>query len=88
MSSPEKEFILNPDNWPQWPILPMKKPQPRGFPEFGFLYSRSLNGPFPESPVTLFKGLIFDLSSKPLKDIPSELFESVDKLLEAGWVVD
>jgi hypothetical protein len=87
MSDLDADMMRDPDQWPRWPVLPLKKPSPRSFPEFGFLYSRSAKGNLPE-PVTLYKGAILDVAKKPLNEIPQEQFETIEKLREAGWVVD
>jgi hypothetical protein len=80
----EGDFIRDPDHWPQWPRLPLKKgPWPDRV--IGFLCDNGgLDGPLPE-PVRVYHGNIWaDFTETP----PFTEYATVDDLLGAGWEVD
>jgi hypothetical protein len=83
----DKDFILNDDNWPNWPLLPVKLRNGKCFedPEgFGIILAGSLT--------QVWIGGIFDLKEGArLKDelakFPVKEYKSLDELLET-WTVD
>lgn len=81
-----KEFIQNEQRWPNWPILPMKRlPKERKF------------GEFPELGVMLAtrKTVVYlvDLYRLPQtpegwKKAEQKNYNTLDELLNDGWIVD
>lgn len=78
----EAAMVRDPDQWPQWPVLPMKNREQRehGSPAIGFLQDTGI-----AEPVVLYHGNIFDGGRD---DLATTVFQTVDDLLGAGWVVD
>lgn len=76
--------ILDYDRWTQWPILPVK--QTNGSGEIGFLVAVM------SETRKIYKMNMWDLKrgalAPQLKDCPFIEYEDVDKMLDAGWVVD
>lgn len=70
-------MIQNPDNWPIWPLLPMKR-KVDGQLEMGFFLSPSLYG----NTVAFYIGNIHD-RQKAL-----ELDMSPEQVIQDGWRVD
>lgn len=89
--SEDKAFISNPDKWPYWPALPVKrydKTKPGSFPECGLILADTLTRVYHNVSV-------FGLDEKPgktwsekLKDVPTTDYLNLDALLADGWVVD
>lgn len=84
----DRAFIEDPDNWPQWPLLPMKRIDSNQRLECAFIVSG-------DSGVKLYRGNIFAIYERPgntlaekLTDVPIYKYESVDALLADGWVID
>ena len=69
-----KDFMENPDKWPRWPQLPVVHRETK---RSGFML---------EGYVEVFLGNIWE---KPNFDtMESEVFDSFDEVVEAGWEVD
>lgn len=82
-----KAFILDPDKWPLWPNLPMKKPQPASWPLLATLVDDNLfeiGGPL-KFPVRL---LIDEPGAKPNQTHVEKTYQTVEDLLADGWLVD
>lgn len=83
----DRKFIMNPDKWPRWPHLPMKRPskKPGVWPELATLTDNPSNfdGPL-KFPVTM---RISDGAS-PFKIKEEKIFNSVEEILADGWIVD
>lgn len=79
-----KTMILNPDNWPRGDILPMTrldKDQPFG-KELGVIHRDDPN-------IVLFANMLeFPKTNFELNRTPCIAYDSIDQLLEDGWVVD
>jgi hypothetical protein len=74
----EHEMMTHPDEWPAWPVLPLKK---RGKPgETGFLTEDVMGEPIKPS---VRIGNIYAAESGPVVQ-----YGSFEALLDAGWVVD
>jgi len=73
-----RELIEHPEAWPVYPKLPMKRRRRVGMPGLGYL----LAGDVSDGKVIVHKGLIYSEATETVE------FESIDALLEAGWVVD
>lgn len=84
-------FIRNPDDWPVWPYLPVKK---SGRVELGIdnktigilcCTDELVNKGQP----TVYHVYLFDLPKKgALKDAPKTDYPTVEAMLADGWVVD
>jgi hypothetical protein len=73
-----KQMILDEERWPQWPFLPMKQPPKDGqLSKLGCLLG---GGP----PYYVLHSNFFKIE----KDAPRDKYETVDGILQAGWVVD
>ena len=83
----DKKFATRPQDWPMWPLLPLKKIKGKfQDPDYvGFL--TNVKGP----PFTVYIGMMYQLKSGPLseatKGIPTETFQSVEELMTV-WQVD
>lgn len=76
-------FLKDPNLWPRWPILPLKRyveTDGWGMPfETGYVYGD------PQWPLQILGGNIW--APKP-EDPILGTYETVDSVLDAGWVVD
>lgn len=80
----DRAFIINPELWPRWPHLPMKKPsRSGGWPQLGVLVDSSLVGElrFPAE-------LHISDGASPSKVQEVKTFASVEAILADGWIVD
>lgn len=77
----DKELILTPDAWPNWPLLPMKKSVEHGMPNVAVMVDAGLD----TGKVVLY---LANMWSENLTGSEKLEFASVDDLLEAGWRVD
>jgi hypothetical protein len=73
-----KAMMLDPNRWPQWPVLPVKQ-FGSGFPECGVMVES--DGIQPK--VYLTNLFALDLANAEVKE-----YEDIDELLADGWVVD
>ncbi len=84
----DRGMIRDPDFWPVWPFLPLKRSTGKGgLPDTGFLVSEAAKGQLPE-PVTLYLGLLPMYDKTPLAERQTQVFATIDDLVDAGWVVD
>lgn len=67
------EFIRDPDKWPTWPILPMKRRY-----ELGFFFNDMLTN----NHVVFYVGNIYERDKAIQQDV------SPEQLLAEGWKVD
>lgn len=75
------QMLNDPSSWPRWPWLPMKK-RPGGIADpngLGYIYGD------PGQPIILHVG---NMLSTDMSKLPTLTFESVEALMQAGWVVD
>ena len=84
----DAEMIKAINEWPNWPLLPLKRHRGAGqFPAFALLVDHftSIDADEPAQ-LLLYEGAsLFDLDS--LKSVtPQEV--TVEEILAAGWVVD
>ena len=82
----DKLFLEDPDNWPNWPVCPVKRYWPGyTWPEYGCVDAGSVKG----RPIVMMLSL-YDLpvSQELLNKTERHRYSSVDEMLEAGWVVD
>lgn len=81
----DKDMILNPEEWPRWPLLPLKhKTRQAHEPNWvGFLI---VSQPMP--PYRVHAGSIYRIDNlKDADQLPVETFDSVDALLKE-WRID
>lgn len=76
--TPDRDFILDQEQWPMWPVLPMKCY--RDGTESGWLRADSVGA---DGTVKLRVGNIYDSSPAEIREFPS-----IDAMLDAGWMVD
>lgn len=80
-SDRDRQMILTEDDWPRWPVLPVKRHTRENFLELGCILSGSLN--------VVRVANMFQLSGTvDLSTIPSVTYPDVDALLADGWRVD
>lgn len=88
----DSAFILDPDRWPKWPVLPLKR---RGYAAHevqhfcGFLvhFDKRLGPPFNVYLGTIYSIRAADTWSEALAEFPMEIFASIDDLVKE-WTVD
>ena len=74
----EEEFILNPDLWPNWPVLPLKQAD-----KVGVLVDGRGN------PLKIYLINMYEVQSQQQLDrVPFVEYESVKDMLADGWKVD
>lgn len=79
-----KRLILNPDEWPVWPFLPVKrKDSSLENKNLGFLVDEHKK----DGKLTVYHGMLFNTPMK-LKELPKSTYDDVDALLADGWVID
>jgi len=80
----EKEMMETSANWPNWPFLPIKKSDPKGgMPDCAVLYDDAGYS------TTVFKINMWDIKTRnDLLRSEKIKYNSIDELLDAGWVVD
>lgn len=82
-----KEMVEDPERWPRWPLLPVKKRE--SFLESGYLVA--CEGRM----TTVVLGNMYGVPKqvKCLGDffsgiLPVKVYDSVDAMLDDGWIVD
>jgi hypothetical protein len=78
-----RRFIGNPQDWPLYPILPMKrKVCGEKYPELGVLV-------WPDTSTIILSNMLeLPETREKLAELPQEVFGSVDGMLWAGWEID
>jgi len=77
-----KEFIEQPDNWPTWPLLPVKNRERRDDfgPSTGLIHAAQL---------TIVRlGNMFDMNREKWDNAEKLEFADVQALVDAGWEPD
>lgn len=85
----DKEFMLNPRKWPNWPYQTIKNNhnrKPGAFPRCGLLVEFS--GPSEDIANADIRFVEANLYSVTMEDLAKAEKISIDKLLADGWVVD
>jgi hypothetical protein len=72
-------MMQNPDRWPVWPYLPLKRYPASGPMQTGYLVHAT------DARFTVFLGLI--AFARPMDDA-RETFDSFEAIVAAGWEVD
>lgn len=93
----QAEMIEGEDDWPEWPILPMKRGEPPA-QEMGLLPAKAIQHELayhlsvPEATYSVFRFNLFDLDPgdmiAELAAAPHHDYGSVAALLADGWIVD
>lgn len=82
-----KQMMSHPDQWPVWPVLPVKRyKQPGVFPVLGILLAvKSMQHTVFE--VNMFEAVdLKSLVTDPA--VTKHVYKGVDEILADGWVVD
>jgi hypothetical protein len=79
-----ERMVPDPDSWPMWPVLFMKRRRPPQFPEMGFMYGDPPKG----GPYRVYTLPWYETQGKALDSLPHVDFGDVLDLQGAGWVVD
>ena len=85
----EEAMMQDPDQWPAWPFLPMKRRRKNGgFPDTGIFFYRSGNqtDSNAEGRIAMFveDGNLYTL----VEDIKKAKPMTIAEILDAGWEVD
>lgn len=72
----------DPDSWPNWPQLPLKRGTGAGWPEMARLVHTSLRDD--EVPPYIYPGTMFD----PIVKKDRIYFGTLEAIFAAGWEVD
>lgn len=77
------EMMQDADNWPRWPILPLKRITSGHVIEAGLLVNGGLDGPHTDPTVYLCN------MYQPVTEItPTKKYESFEAIVADGWKVD
>ena len=89
------EMLQRPGRWPHWPVLPVKRPDPRfssgrhstSFNQFGLMVA------VPERRYHVYLGHRIDVAGPGtlagvLDQLPRVEYSSYEEILVDGWVVD
>jgi len=88
-SERDREGYSNPSQWPLYPFLPVKNLKgikPGAFPRFGVMHAYAC--PTQEGKYVVILLSISEISAAALKNADIEQYDSIDSLMEAGWLVD
>jgi hypothetical protein len=79
-------IMRDPDAWPAWPVLPLKRPAGRyEFPECGFVLDSQVEA---TDPWVVYQGTIYEVQ-ETLRDKSKHLeYDSPEAIVTAGWIVD
>ena len=75
-----KEMILDPDTWPRWPWLTVKKPAQTMLT--GLLCDEHLEGK-----MIIFHAYLYKMPTT-MEGVPTTEYPNVDAMLADGWVID
>jgi hypothetical protein len=86
-----KEFMLDPNQWPNWPVLPVKRydgTKPSGFPECAVMVA--CEGLLTTVFMANMYGLVGESVGAMIRDLEVKRVEyaDIDALLDDGWRVD
>jgi hypothetical protein len=76
MGLTDAKIIADPDLWPKWPYLPLKKLNHHG----GFLYYDS------RLPITVYLGNLW--RHDPIEKLEKIQYRSIELMLTDGWKID
>ena len=76
------QFMRNPDKWPNWPLLPLKK---KGDFHCQYAFITEQVGP----PFYLYEGSIYEPKvTSSLQSLPKKAYLTLQAILDDGWEVD
>lgn len=75
----DKAFILDPDKWPHWPVLPVKRIKDTQM-DLGCLLDTGK--------IIVVLSNMWALKNTPISEQKSITYRTVDELLADGWRVD
>lgn len=80
------KFMSDPEKWPEWPWLPMKRRVPGEHPELALLHADCEA----DKPTPLYKINLFQLKTWfPTHKMPkTKEYKTFDEMLADGWEVD
>lgn len=80
------EIIRNPQLWPMWPYLPLKRPTIAGFPECRLAVATAE----PMTVVRIYKANLFNLppTKEEFENTFDKEYESPEEVVWDGWQVD
>jgi hypothetical protein len=83
-------FLTNPKRWPVWPFLPLVRHTSAGEDDCGLLCDMENWHGLAGHRCTVFVTNLFLLPETldEFLDLPKEVFDTFEELLEAGWRVD
>jgi hypothetical protein len=84
----ELDFLRNPDQWPNWPLLPIKRYGAPGDPPECALLD-SIGAPEPKVRVVFVNMFqLRELTHAERQALRVEVYDSAEALLDDGWMVD
>jgi hypothetical protein len=83
-------FVSSPDLWDTWPFLPLIRHRSDGELDYGVMYDFTHTSGRTGYQVTVFLENLFLVpdTEEALLQLPKEVFDTFDELLNAGWRVD
>ncbi len=83
-------FLERRSQWPFWPFLPVVRRRPGQEVELGVVFDALHACGLTGYSATVFLSNLFELPDalEPLLNLPREVFDSAEELIEAGWRVD
>lgn len=83
-------FVSTPQLWQLWPFLPLIRHRQDGELDYGVLYDFAGTSGRTGFQVTVFLENLFLVpeTEVQLVQLPKEIFDAFDELLQAGWRVD
>lgn len=84
----DQALILDPDQWPNWPILPIKRRvEGESWPELAFINGIGANEP---KLMVIFENMhrYSEMTNEQRKACRIEVYDGVNSLLDDGWMVD
>lgn len=85
----EKALMQDPDDWPCWPMLPVKRYSTKegSWPETGLMIAKS-NVAGGVEPTVYMLNLFGEHTIKEFIECKKHKYESLDALVDDGWIVD
>lgn len=79
----DKTMIQSPDDWPIWPVLPLKRRSEHNKRDLAESSAFVYGDPPPDGePITIMLGVIY------MEPLGQRTYPNVDALLDDGWTVD
>ena len=81
----DREWLLNPDKWPKWPICPLKRVQSYDSPNTALVFGDPVRTDGIWTVWFVPGGNIWHIEDDTIK---KGSWEPIDKILAEGWEVD